>query len=106
MKSVFFAAMVAGVSLASIGGASAGRYCVDANCNYTTRASCERAADRLGSDCERYRGQRGGVQGSRFDYRNQIEPSRPYGANRNQCFFDDGGGRFRPCDQPSGGGRG
>lgn len=101
-KSILVAMALAGASFMAVGNASAARWCVDGNCNFSSRASCERAADRVGGDCSRYRGRRG-VQDSRFDYPNQIEPSRPYGANRNQCFFDDGGGRFRPCDQPSGG---
>jgi hypothetical protein len=92
--------MVIGIAIAP---ANAARYCVGENCNFSSRASCERHAARIGDDCERYRGQRGGIQGSRFDSRDQLEPSRPYGANRNQCYFDDGGGRFRPCEQPSGG---
>ncbi|BAT61857.1 hypothetical protein GJW-30_1_04419 [Variibacter gotjawalensis] len=94
---------IAAVSLASmaIGSANAARWCVDQNCNFASRAACERAADRSGSDCERYSG--GGAQRSRVDSPRQIEPSRPYGANRNQCYFDDGYGRFRPCDQGSGG---
>jgi hypothetical protein len=104
VKSLLAAAALTGmaISFAAVP-ASAARYCVGENCNFSSRASCERLAARTGDDCERYRGQRGGLQGSRFDSRDQLEPSRPYGANRNQCYFDDGGGRFRPCEQPSGG---
>lgn len=103
IKTTLAVVALAGASILALNSAQAARWCVDTNCNFTSRASCERAADRVGGDCERYRGRRGDRQDSRFDSPNQIQPSRPYGANRNQCFFDDGYGRFRPCDQPSGG---
>lgn len=103
MKIVMSAALATATVFAlSITSAGAARWCVDQNCNFTSRASCERAADRMGGDCERYMG-RGARQNSRFDSPRQIEPSRPYGANRNQCYFDEGYGRFTPCDQSPGG---
>jgi hypothetical protein len=36
----------------------------------------------------------------------QIYPSRPYWSSPYECYIDDGGGRFRPCNAGDAGGGG
>ncbi|BAT59733.1 hypothetical protein GJW-30_1_02266 [Variibacter gotjawalensis] len=111
-KIALSAALAATALFFSIPTSEAAQWCRDgasgSRCGFTSYKQCTRG----GADCYRAASARdrsptafdGNRPAPRFQYPNQIEPTRPYWSSPYQCFTDDGGGRFRPCDQPAGGG--
>lgn len=113
MKKLAFAAAIAATPLFFLAPtADAAQWCRDGahgpRCGFASLKQCARG----GAACYRAtvvhrRGPTawdGNRPAPRYPMPGQIEPSRPYWSSPYQCFTDDGGGRFRPCDQPSGGG--
>lgn len=113
-KIIILGIAAAGFGLLAADGAQAARWCYSGPATegcvaLRTKAACLRFARREGGTCHvrraapvehyppeaRYPGMRPG----------QIYPNRPYWANPNECFTDEGGGRFRPCSAGGGGGR-
>jgi len=104
LVSVFLGLPVA-MWIASVGDAEAARWCVEAgarsSCAFESRRQCERAAGRWGGDCRRQYAQRGMTTeptARSFGSAYPEFPTRPPNASPYTCYFDDGFGRYRPCD--------
>ena len=85
--------------------AQAARWCIDggarSSCAFESRRQCERAAGRWGGDCRRQYAQR--RMTTEPTVRPYTEfPSRPPNASPYTCYFDEGYGRYRPCDAGGG----
>jgi hypothetical protein len=97
-------ATIGALAFLAVPSADAAKWCRDGasgtRCGYASLKQCQRS----GGDC--YRAGRVAARDAapRYGMRGQTQPNRPYWSSPYTCFFDDGGGRFRPCDQPSGGG--
>jgi hypothetical protein len=114
--------MIAILGIAAAGflapaGAEAARWCHTGaqaqGCTFRTQAQCLRTARREGGDCRVQVAARRPAQVERHvpaGYSGmapgQVYPNRPYWAAPNECFTDDGGGRFRPCSAGGDGGGG
>ena len=101
------AAAAAFVAFYAGGEAQAARWCsfdtgAVQRCGYVSQRQCQRSAGR-GGEC---RPQRiaGRVAPAPGMAPGQIYPSRPAWSSPYECFLDDGGGRFRPCNAGDGGG--
>lgn len=103
---------VAGFILAPAG-AEAARWCHTGaqakGCAFRTQAQCLRTARRDGGACHvQVAARRVAPTEHAAPYSGmapgQLYPNRPYWANPNECFTDDGGGRFRPCSAGGDGG--
>lgn len=91
--------------IVGVADAQAARWCVDggarSSCAFESRRQCERAAGRWGGDCHRQDAKRGvpGEPTARiYDPVYPGFPTRPPNASPYTCYFDDGYGRYRPCD--------
>jgi hypothetical protein len=107
MRTPAILAAAAATLILTSGAADAARWChagVNARgCAFDTRTQCARAARRVGGSCHRQATY--GVAADPDRIPGQIYPNRPYWAAPGECFTDDGGGRFRPCNAGDGGGR-
>jgi hypothetical protein len=108
MRILFAVTAAAGFALLSASNdAQAARWCsydggAKTRCGYSSQQQCRRAAGRHG-ECRPQ-------VATRYEPRDptmmpgQIYPNRPYWSSPYECFMDDGGGRFKPCNSATGGG--
>jgi hypothetical protein len=101
------AAAVALVAVTAGSEAQAARWCsydgAAAGRCFSSQKQCQRTAGRYG-DCRSQVAVRDNGMGDNGMLPGQIYPSRPYWASPYECFYDDGGGRFRRCNAGGDGG--
>jgi hypothetical protein len=108
MRTLAIFGMAAAALLLGAANAEAARWChTGANargCAFATQVQCARTARRVGGACRLQVARRATAQDGMAP--GQVYPSRPSWAAPGECFFDEGNGRWRPCNAGGDGGGG